>query len=60
MDRLGRETSNSNDLSRKETIRERTGIIDLRHLRYVVATAWNGNFSAASPELKVQQPIVSR
>ncbi|MEF9603923.1 LysR family transcriptional regulator, partial [Paracoccus sp. PXZ] len=34
--------------------------MDLRHLRYVVATARNGSFSAAALELEVQQPIVSR
>ena len=34
--------------------------MDLRHLRYVVATARNGSFSAAALELNVQQPIVSR
>lgn len=34
--------------------------MDLRHLKYVVAAARNGSFSAASHELAVQQPIVSR
>ena len=34
--------------------------MDLRHLRYAVATARNGSFSAAALELNVQQPIVSR
>ncbi|WP_223252478.1 LysR family transcriptional regulator [Paracoccus mutanolyticus] len=34
--------------------------MNLRHLRFVVATARNGSFSAAALELKVQQPIVSR
>lgn len=34
--------------------------MDLRHLRYVVATARNGSFSAAALELEVQQPVVSR
>ncbi len=34
--------------------------MDLRHLRYVVATARNSSFSAAALELEVQQPIVSR
>jgi DNA-binding transcriptional LysR family regulator len=34
--------------------------LELRHLRYVVATARNGSFSAAGHELNVQQPIVSR
>jgi DNA-binding transcriptional LysR family regulator len=34
--------------------------LELRHLRYVVATARNGSFSAAGHELHVQQPIVSK
>lgn len=34
--------------------------MELRHLRYVVATARNGSFSAAGHELNVQQPIVSK
>lgn len=34
--------------------------MELRHLKYVVAVARNGSFSAASHELAVQQPIVSR
>ena len=34
--------------------------MDLRHLRYVTATARNGSFSAAALELNVQQPVVSR
>jgi DNA-binding transcriptional LysR family regulator len=34
--------------------------LELRHLKYVVATARNGSFSAASLELNVQQPIVSK
>lgn len=34
--------------------------MDLRHLRYAVATARNGSFSAAALELEVQQPVVSR
>ncbi|ARS71053.1 LysR family transcriptional regulator [Sinorhizobium meliloti] len=34
--------------------------MELRHLRYVLATARNGSFSAASHELNVQQPIVSK
>ena len=34
--------------------------MDLRHLRYVVAAARNGSFSAAGHELNVQQPIVSK
>ncbi|KRW97647.1 hypothetical protein AQY21_02550 [Paracoccus sp. MKU1] len=38
----------------------RNAFMDLRHLRYVVATARNGSFSAAALELEFQQPIVSR
>ncbi len=34
--------------------------MDLRHLRYVVAAARNGSFSAAGQELNVRQPIVSK
>lgn len=34
--------------------------MDLRHLRYIVASARNGSFSAAAHELNVRQPIVSR
>ncbi|MCA2411274.1 LysR substrate-binding domain-containing protein [Rhizobium leguminosarum] len=34
--------------------------MELRHLRYVVAAARNGSFSAAGHELNVQQPIVSK
>lgn len=34
--------------------------MELRHLRYVVATARNGSFSAAGHELNVQQPIISK
>jgi DNA-binding transcriptional LysR family regulator len=34
--------------------------MDLRHLRYVVAAARNGNFSAAGHELNVRQPIISK
>ena len=34
--------------------------MDLRHLRYAVATARSSSFSAAALELKVQQPIVRR
>lgn len=34
--------------------------MELRHLKYVVAVARNGSFSAASQELCVQQPMVSR
>ncbi|MFG1345533.1 LysR substrate-binding domain-containing protein [Xanthobacter autotrophicus DSM 431] len=34
--------------------------MDLRHLRYIVASARNGSFSAAAQELNVRQPIVSR
>lgn len=34
--------------------------MDLRHLRYIVATARNGSFSAAAYELNVRQPIVSK
>ncbi len=35
-------------------------MVDLRHLRYIVACARNGSFSAAAYELNVRQPIVSR
>ncbi|KAA3517786.1 LysR family transcriptional regulator [Agrobacterium vitis] len=34
--------------------------MELRHLRYVVATARNGSFSAAGNELNVHQPIISK
>lgn len=34
--------------------------MELRHLRYIVASARNGSFSAAANELNVRQPIVSR
>jgi DNA-binding transcriptional LysR family regulator len=34
--------------------------VDLRHLRYIVASARNGSFSAAAHELNVRQPIVSK
>ena len=34
--------------------------MDLRHLRYVVAAARNGGFSAAGHELNVRQPIISK
>ncbi len=34
--------------------------MDLRHLRYIVATVRNGSFSAAAYELNVRQPIVSK
>jgi len=34
--------------------------VELRHLRYIVACARNGSFSAAAHELNVRQPIVSR
>jgi len=34
--------------------------VDLRHLRYIVASARNGSFSAAAIELNVRQPIVSK
>ncbi len=34
--------------------------MDLRHLRYIVASARNGSFSAAGLELNVRQPIVSK
>ncbi|WP_234837439.1 LysR family transcriptional regulator [Sinorhizobium meliloti] len=34
--------------------------MDLRHLRYVVAAARNGSFSAAGHELNVGQPIISK
>ena len=34
--------------------------MDLRHLRYIVASARNGSFSAAAYEFNVRQPIVSK
>ena len=34
--------------------------MELRHLRYIVASARNGSFSAAAHELNVRQPIVSK
>lgn len=34
--------------------------MDLRHLRYIVASARNGSFSAAAHELNVRQPIISK
>lgn len=34
--------------------------VDLRHLRYIIASARNGSFSAAAHELNVRQPIVSK
>lgn len=34
--------------------------MELRHLRYIVASARNGSFSAAAIELNVRQPIVSK
>ena len=34
--------------------------MDLRHLRYIVARARNGSFSAAAHEFRVRQPIVSK
>lgn len=34
--------------------------LDLRHLRYIVASARNGSFSAAAHEFNVRQPIVSK
>lgn len=34
--------------------------MEVRHLRYIVATARNGSFSAAAHELNVKQPIVSK
>lgn len=34
--------------------------MELRHLRYIVASARNGSFSAAAHELHVRQPIVSK
>lgn len=34
--------------------------MDLRHLRYIVASARNGSFSAAAHEFNVRQPIVSK
>lgn len=34
--------------------------MDLRHLRYIVASARNGSFSAAAYEFNVRQPIISK
>ncbi|MCW8057256.1 LysR family transcriptional regulator [Agrobacterium tumefaciens] len=34
--------------------------MDLRHLRFIVASARNGSFSAAAHEFNVRQPIVSK
>ena len=34
--------------------------MDLHHLRYIVASARNGSFSAAAHEFNVRQPIVSK
>lgn len=34
--------------------------MELRHIRYIVASARNGSFSAAAQELNVRQPIVSK
>lgn len=34
--------------------------LELRHLRYVIASARNGSFSAAANEFNVRQPIVSK
>ncbi|WP_334146666.1 LysR family transcriptional regulator [Hyphomicrobium sp.] len=34
--------------------------MELRHLKYVVAVARNGSFAAASHELNVQPPVISR
>lgn len=34
--------------------------MDLRHLRYIVASARNGSFSAAALEFNVRQPIISK
>lgn len=34
--------------------------MELRHLKYIVASARNGSFSAAAHELNVRQPIVSK
>ncbi|MBN9055134.1 MAG: LysR family transcriptional regulator [Rhizobiales bacterium] len=34
--------------------------MELRHLRYIVASARNGSFSAAANKLNVRQPIVSK
>ncbi|PRD43093.1 LysR family transcriptional regulator [Phyllobacterium phragmitis] len=34
--------------------------MELRHLRYILASARNGSFSAAGHELNVRQPIVSK
>jgi hypothetical protein len=34
--------------------------LELRHLRYIVASARNGSFSAAAHELNVRQPIISK
>jgi len=34
--------------------------LEIRHLRYIVASARNGSFSAAAQEFHVRQPIVSK
>jgi DNA-binding transcriptional LysR family regulator len=34
--------------------------MDLRHLRYIVASVHYGSFSAAANEFNVRQPIVSK
>jgi DNA-binding transcriptional LysR family regulator len=34
--------------------------VELRHLRYIVASARNGSFSAAAYEFNVRQPIISK
>lgn len=34
--------------------------MELRHLRYIVASARNGSFSAAAHEFNVRQPIISK
>lgn len=34
--------------------------MDLRHLRYIVASARNGSFSSAAHEFNVRQPIISK
>lgn len=34
--------------------------MELRHLRYIIAAARNGNFSVAANEFNVRQSIVSR
>lgn len=34
--------------------------MEIRHLRYIIASARNGSFSAAAHELNVRQPIVSK